>query len=316
MKGDNPLRISLRFSLFAAIALAVTTACNNGGTDPTPTATIPTATASAAAPTTPAGQALTVFAAGTDYAVGPNRFAFAAIDAQGDPIRTPQASATFVFLDTEPIQARAQAVAEFVSWPAGTSGVYVTQVNLDAAGRWGIIITVKDASNATLEGTAGFEVKAESPTPSVGERPPASVNKTARSVSDLTKISTSISPDADLYQMTIAEAMESGKPTIVTFATPAYCTSATCGPQVDIVSEVKDDFKGRVNFIHVEVYDNPDEIQGDLKKAVLSPVLREWGLPSEPYTFILDEAGLVAAKYEGFVTKGEMKEGLNELLGN
>ena len=43
--------------------------------------------------------------------------------------------------------------------------------------------------------------------------------------------------------------------------------------------------------------------------------MEEWGLLSEPYTFILDRKGLVASKFEGFVTEAELEAALGETLG-
>ncbi len=101
---------------------------------------------------------------------------------------------------------------------------------------------------------------------------------------------------------------------MVTFATPAFCTSATCGPQVDVVKALKETYKGRVNFIHVEIYDNPQEMREDLQKARLSPVIDEWGLPSEPWTFLVDAEGRVAAKFEAFTSAEELEEALLKTL--
>ena len=114
--------------------------------------------------------------------------------------------------------------------------------------------------------------------------------------------------------MTIAEAIGTGKPLMVVFSTPAFCETATCGPQLEVVEELKDRYKDRTNFIHVEVYDNPAEIQGDLSKGRISPILTEWNLPSEPWTFVVDSGGLVSAKFEGFAPKEELEPALVSVL--
>ena len=107
-------------------------------------------------------------------------------------------------------------------------------------------------------------------------------------------------PDPDLYAKTIAEALDEGIPLVVSFATPAYCKTATCGPQLDTLKQLKTTHSERVNFIHVEVYDNPPEIrESGISVAKLSPTLAEWGLPTEPWTFVIDAEGIVRAKYEG-----------------
>ena len=100
--------------------------------------------------------------------------------------------------------------------------------------------------------------------------------------------------DPELYQMAIAEAVKSGLPTVVVMASPAFCTNAVCGPQVQTLQELKDKYKGQANFIHVDIYDNPEEIQGDLSKARLSPTVVEWGLPSAEWSFVIDRQGIVS----------------------
>jgi peroxiredoxin len=81
-----------------------------------------------------------------------------------------------------------------------------------------------------------------------------------------------------------------------------------------MVKELKAEYSDKANFIHIEVYDNPDEIEGDLNNAIVSPVLAEWGLPSEPWTFIVDEDGLIQAKFESFATREELETALTAVL--
>ena len=101
---------------------------------------------------------------------------------------------------------------------------------------------------------------------------------------------------------------------MVLFATPAYCSTSTCGPQIEVVKEHKDRFGDRMSFIHVEVYDNPHEIEGDLSRGVISPTMKEWGLPSEPWTFLIDGRGLVHSKFEAFTTLEELEAAVSGLL--
>ena len=77
---------------------------------------------------------------------------------------------------------------------------------------------------------------------------------------------------------------------------------------------MKSVYGDRANFIHVEVYDNPTEIEGDLSNARLVQAMIDWGLPTEPWTFIMDAEGKVAAKFEAFVTKDELEQALTTVL--
>ena len=67
-------------------------------------------------------------------------------------------------------------------------------------------------------------------------------------------------------------------------------------------------------FIHIEVFDNPHLMEGDIANGILSPTLAEWGLVSEPWTFVVDRDGLVQAKFEAFTTRIELVAALIAVL--
>ena len=120
--------------------------------------------------------------------------------------------------------------------------------------------------------------------------------------------------DPDLYQVSLDRAIANEKPTVVVFASPAFCQNAVCGPQVDVLQELKNSYKSDANFVHVDFYDNPQEIQGDLDRAVISPAVREWRLPSIEWTFVIDKQGIVTARFEGFATFDEVNGALQKVL--
>ena len=120
--------------------------------------------------------------------------------------------------------------------------------------------------------------------------------------------------DPDLYRLTIADAVDSGLPTVIVMASPAFCTNAVCGPQVEVLQELKDEFPEQANFIHIDYYDNPEEIQGDLSRAVVSPVAKEWGLPSTEWSFVVDREGIVSGRFEGFTALEELRQALQQAL--
>ena len=101
---------------------------------------------------------------------------------------------------------------------------------------------------------------------------------------------------------------------MIVMASPAFCTNAVCGPQVEVLRDLKNEFPDSANFIHIDLYDNPDEIQGDLGRAVISPVVREWNLPSTEWSFVVDSEGKIASRFEGFCTLEELREALESVL--
>ena len=295
------------------------------GHQPTP----PPATAARAttrvAPTAPGpgayspsreGEELNVILATTILEKGPQRVAFLLTTGTG-LVKDSSVSFTPVYLADN--DAGEEIATRFNEWPYGTRGTFAAEVDFDRPGRWRLDI-VAEGPDATGWGVQEVEVLEQSPVPALGSAGPPSENKTLGEYGDLALITTDYSPDESLYQVTVKEAIESPLPAVVVFASPAFCTTATCGPQVDTVSELREAYEGQAHFIHVEIYDNPDEIQGDLNKARISPVVDEWGLTSLPHwfneswTFVLDAEGRVQARFEGYATLAELEAALRGTL--
>ena len=209
---------------------------------------------------------------------------------------------------------RDTAVALFRPFPLGARGLYAAQMQFDNSGQWGLDIAVLDENANTLRAELRFDVPEQTAAPANGATSPLSDSKTlaTHSIEDLT---TGTLQDADLYQVSIADAIESGMPTVIVMASPAFCTNAVCGPQVDVLSELKDRYKGQAHFIHIDFFDNPDEIQGDLTRARVSPTVLEWNLPSTEWSFVVNPDGTIHRRFEGFAPIEELEDALLEVLG-
>ena len=249
----------------------------------------------------------------TDLAVGRERLLFAVIDSDGQPTGI---AGTVLETDLQKINTshKKRAQAKFREWPTGSSGLYSLNVEFDQPGLWTLNISVSNADNGEQEITTEFEVAAQGASPAVGTRALATQNRTIYEVKNVAEISTDSSPDPDFYKLTIAEAIASQKPTVILFGTPGYCQSQVCGPQIATLKKIKQRFPLRVNYVHIEVIDNPLELNGDLSRAIMNPVLNDWGLQSEPWTFVIDASGTIVSKYEGFVGEEEIFESLSPLL--
>jgi len=96
---------------------------------------------------------------------------------------------------------------------------------------------------------------------------------------------------------------------VVSFATPLYCQSRTCGPVVDVVSAVRKKLEGRgVRFVHVEIFEGNDPAKG------VNRWVDEWKLPTEPFTFVVDRTGVVRAKLEGAFSVTELEKAVGEVI--
>lgn len=291
--------------LVALLALATPLACADPAQQP----------ASAPTPTS-APETLRLALASSDLAVGSNRVVFGVLDDDAGPVRDADVVVSTFYLPASggqegPVETVS---AVFRAWPVTPRGVFTAQLSFDRPGEWGIGAVVADAAGAELRASARVRVKGTSATPALGTAAPRSISKTLADVEGLEQLTTDFEPDADFYDLTIVDALDAGKPFLVVFSTPAYCQTATCGPQLDIIKELKAGYADRMNFIHIEVYDNPHEIEGDLSKAIISPTAEEWGLPSEPWTFIVDGEGVIRAKFEAFTTRNELEAALAEVM--
>ena len=206
------------------------------------------------------------------------------------------------------------ALARYFEFPYGTRGIHVTELTFDEAGMWGVEASVPqpDGSVATIE--VLMEVHEETMSVDLGEVPPPADSRTLADVEDVSDLTTGSQRDETLYQISLADAIQNGKPTVVVFASPAFCTNAVCGPQVEVLSNLSATYGGAADFVHVDLFTNPKEIQGDLTRAIKSPLLDEWGLVSQEWTFVMDRDGVVVGRFENFVPQLELEPSLKAVL--
>ncbi len=295
-------RLTRAAAIFGAVIASLLVAACSPEPTPTPTAT-----------PTPEMQEWKSILGTTLLRTGTQRVAFLLATAT-DFVREPEATVTTTFLDGD--AEGESATARFHEWPFATRGSYVTQLTFPQAGAWRLEIAGQGG-----EATLDVQVDETSIVRDIGQIGVFSNTKTLDSTGgDLGQITSHYRPDPALYEITVAESLFSGRPSVVVFASPAFCTTATCGPQVETVTELREAYPDAADYIHVEVYDNPHEIQGDLTKGVLSPVLAEWGIDqvehyrNESWTFVLGANGRIAERFEGYATFAELEAALQAAL--
>lgn len=246
-----------------------------------------------------------VIVVNSDIAVGVNRILFIALDSDGIPVRNSRLPVNFSLKDgTNNFELKQS--ANFVNWPNSESGAYVSVIEFPIDGNWTMFVGTT-YQNQELFFKIPLNVQKESSSIPIGANVPSTYNKTRYDVNDIRSITSSDNPDLELYSISVGDAVLNNKYSIVTFASPMYCQTSTCGPQVDVLSNLRKEYKQDINFIHIEVYDRNYNNEGELIKVSISPILDTWGLKSEPYTFVLSLTGKVMMKYEGFVTEKELK---------
>lgn len=262
---------------------------------------------------------INVVLATPDLGVGDQRFALVLSDRQG-LVKLPVVEfSSYRYLNgyegirEGPVQA---VFAHFAEFPLGTRGIHVTELNFDSPGSWSVEARVPRSNGSAVTAEVRFTVKEEPESVAVGEAVPPSLNRTLADVSDVADLTTGSFHDEELYRYTVAEAIERKRPFVVVFASPAFCTNAVCGPQVEVVSELRQQYGKDVDFIHIDLFDNPREIQGDLSRAVETPLLDEWGLVSQEWTYVVGADGRVVARFENFAGAEELAEAIESAVQN
>jgi len=266
-----------------------------------------------------------VVATTSDVTVGDNRIGFSLFDFEGESIVVDQVLVEAIFYPPNENEGviKDTSTAYWMSIPGvAGKGLYVTDIFFDVSGAgtqenpnyWEIVGSFVYEDESTWS-KAAIVVNEYSSITSIGERVPKSVTLTADNEADLKFISTDPDPDVDLYRLSIDEAVTNGKPSVIVFATPALCVSQVCGPIVDMVSTVKNRYTDRVDFIHVEVFANPNDLveQGRFSGQQVDAV-SEWGLVTEPWLFVVDAEGRLADKFEIFVTSEEVIEAIESVV--
>jgi hypothetical protein len=263
---------------------------------------------SATPPTTPVPAAKTagptLILATSELVVGPNRFAVGIVDEANRPIV--DARVTFGFFQVEGQQAtkRSEALATFRSVDQQTKGIYTAPVQFDAPGRWGVEAAVERDGQRTVV-RAPFEVKANGMAPTIGSPAIRSKTLTVRDVKDPSELCTA-APPCELHTASLDELLANGKPTVVLFASPGYCSSQTCAPQLGVLLGVRPKYGEGINFHHVEIYKDP-------RNQVLADAVTEWRLPSEPWIFFVDRNGTIAERFDGIATAEEIEGGIAKI---
>jgi hypothetical protein len=171
-------------------------------------------------------------------------------------------------------------------------------------------VLARPIGRVSIGGVREVLVRKRAASPAVGARAAPSATPTLASVTGrAAKITTRVPPDRGLLRYSIAESLRAHVPFVVTFATPRYCSSRTCGPVVDVVDATRRRFAGAaIRFIHVEIYRDNDPRKGENRWV------REWHLPTEPWTFLVGRDGRIKAKFEGPVSTRELALAVRPLL--
>ena len=267
------------------------------------------------AETTPSND-LVASPAGMVYTPGPNRFGFGVFTAAGDQVTDAEIAIYAAPGDKGkaigPFPARIESLETDAAFEARTTAddpdaakvVYVSEVEFDQPGEWRLLAVLKQGSKLVSSRMPSAVVEEHPRIPAVGDKAPAVHTPTEDEVADLDEIDTR-DPHDTMHDVDLAD-VAGRKPVVLLYATPSLCVSRVCGPVVDVAEQVKSELGDEAAFIHSEVYRDNDPNAGIL------PQLREYGLETEPWLFVLDSDGKVSTRIEGAFSVDELREAVEK----
>jgi hypothetical protein len=239
--------------------------------------------------------------ANRDIAVGEERLLVGVRHLDGTDLGTPDIPVTIEVAPADEPEAVQQAPADF-SWIVPDAiGLYRARFTFDRPGTWTVRVIPESGDPIP---TTPFTVREQNAAPAVGALAPATATPTLAD-GPFAAITTDPDPDTRFYELSLDEALRNGRPTVLVFATPAFCQTAACGPLLTNVKDVAPGYP-EVNFIHVEVYTNLQDPDFEPDAAHLAESVVQWNLPSEPWGFVIDPDGVIQARFEGTLDPVEL----------
>ncbi len=175
---------------------------------------------------------------------------------------------------------------------------------IEAAGFYSLVVDGGPEDGAAFQ----VAIPAEVPVPIPGTTLPGFETPTVDDARGVDPICTREPDPCPFHAMTLDEALADGKPVAYYVGTPAFCSTGSCGPALESLIEVQDEFGDAFNFVHAEVY-------RDLTATEAAPAVGAVGMYYEPALFITDADGVVVERLDAVWDTSELVEVLRRVSG-
>ncbi len=239
----------------------------------------------------------------------PERFAFGLFDPRTN-MPLPNATARLSYATDKTAVANGPFQATYHGDGLDDRGVYETTITFPADGIYIAVaeITVDGVSSVSSFGQ--FRVGRAHTMPIVGDRAPSVATPTTKDKRGVNPICTA-TPPCSMHEISLDTALANGNPTLVVIASPAFCESRLCGPEVQIVDSVRRDATPTMNFIHIENY--RDSKAETIQRRILSPGAAAWKLEEEPVIYGIGTDGVILEQALGPVDRANVRDLINRL---
>lgn len=109
------------------------------------------------------------------------------------------------------------------------------------------------------------------------------------------------------HQVTLTDALASGKPVLYMVGTPAHCQTGTCAPGLEFLIEQYQRVGDQIVVVHADVY-------ADDAGTLIAPAVEALGVEYEPIIYFTDAAGVVVDRLDGVWDRSELATRLDLLL--
>ena len=144
--------------------------------------------------------------------------------------------------------------------------------------------------------------------PLVGDALPPFDTPTTRDARGVNPICTRADGVCPFHDLTLTEALASGKNVVYLIGTPAYCQTGTCAPALGALIELSKSTGDDVVFVHADVY-------SDDKAETVAPAVKAYNLTFEPALFITDSTGTLRQRLDAIFDVDEVRNTLSAVNG-
>ena len=200
---------------------------------------------------------------------------------------------------------------------AASGDVVVASVSADkhdvnmATPYWPFIVDVQKVGvyllilDAAPESEMSFQVEERENvlSPLVGDPLPPFDTPTVDNSRGVDPICTRSEGACPFHDITLTEALQSGKPVVYLIGTPAYCKTGTCAPGLDGLIALAKKVGDAAVFVHADVY-------SDKTATTAAPAVQAYKLTYEPLLYITDAKGVLVNRLDAVFDVTEMSSAL------
>jgi len=110
-------------------------------------------------------------------------------------------------------------------------------------------------------------------------------------------------PPCPLHDVTLTQALQTGKPVAYLIGTPAFCQTGVCAPILDNLIAAHTRLGDEVAMVHAEVYT-------DNTATTVTPAVQAYNMSFEPCLWITDATGTVVERLDFVFDQGEIDAAL------